>query len=257
MRFIQLGNGGGLDPMVTNSSFLVQVKENEYLLFDCGFNIMQRLIELENEDKTFNIGMIKYVYISHIHDDHVGNLETLMFWNHFKNNSSIIFLYANDETKEYFKSKLFPKLYNGGKIDPNSVINSTMLKLYHGSTQGYIIKENIESVKSTEVSIFALYKTFHGDCQSNGLVIINNVSNTALVISGDTKASLYLEEEILYKLKDCKSSIIYHDYSDWDCPSKNVHACKSDFECEYSEDFRNKLIKYHDNGSYIQCWQKW
>jgi ribonuclease BN (tRNA processing enzyme) len=252
MRYIQLGNGGGLNPLATNSSFLVQVKEEEYLLFDCGFNVMQRLIELENEDKTFNIGMIKYVYISHIHDDHVGNLETLMFWNYFKNNISIKFLYVNMDVLAYLQNKIFPKLYNGGRIDSSSIIGSTLDILHVQSEHGF----NISS-KFSNISLFGLFKTFHGECQSNGLVIKNNNSKTALVISGDTKASVHLEEEILYKLKRCKSSIIYHDYSNWDCPSKNTHACKTDFDWEYSEEFRDKLIKYHDNEDFITDWQEW
>lgn len=77
------------------------------------------------------------------------------------------------------------------------------------------------------------------------------------MISGDTKASVLLEKEILSKLKDCNDSIIYHYYSNWDYPSKNVHTCKTDFEGEYSEEFRNQIIKYHDNGYFKKEWQEW
>ena len=92
MKIKQLGNGGGLNPQMTNSSFLINLgtdKEPEYLLFDCGFNIMQKLIELEKNNEI-KIKDIRCVYISHLHDDHVGNLETLIHWQFFKNNKTFV-----------------------------------------------------------------------------------------------------------------------------------------------------------------------
>jgi len=248
MRFIQLGNGGGLNPVVTNSSFLVRVKEEEYLLFDCGFNIMQRLIEIQdNPSNDFHISMIKYVYVSHIHDDHVGNVETLMFWNYFKNNIIMDFYYINSSVSEYFKSKIFPKLYTGGKIEFNNIGSRLhQITIYDCKLPG------------TKIRLIPLYHTFHGDCDSNGLIIENTSTGSNIVISGDTKASSLLEKEIMDNIKDYKKSIIYHDYSNWDCPSKNVHACETDFRGEYSEEFRNKITKYHTgDDNFIKEWQKW
>jgi ribonuclease BN (tRNA processing enzyme) len=260
LRFIQLGNGGGLKPLETNSSFLIEVKSEEFLLFDCGFNIMSRLVELENSTEVsedfFHISMIKYVYVSHVHDDHVGNLETLMFWNFFKNNVSMTFLYGNDEVKDYLNKKIFPKLFNGSRIDTFSKVCS---KIYSIGEFGRIDGEQ------HKVFIESLQKTFHGDCQSNGVIIkyrkntseSNGNLTNCIIISGDTKASEDLEKEIQDKTGYIPNRIIYHDYSDWDCPSKNVHACESDFRAEYSEEFRDSLIKYHDNGYFKKEFQYW
>jgi len=269
MKFIQLGNGGGLDPTATNSSFLVQVKEDEYLLFDCGFNIMQRLIELQEEslqnNEHFHISKIKYVFISHIHDDHVGNTETLMYWNYFKNNVSMTWLYANEEVKNYLEMKMEPKLYNGGKVDEYPIIQSSIRYVSGDSDFPYIIvrprREN-QNNKET-IKLLSLQETFHGGCPSNGLVIIKEFDDgvtrykNCIVISGDTKASLYLEEEILYKTLNSSRNIIYHDFSNWNCPSKNVHACKSDTDNEYSDEFKESLIWYHNNGEFNRRWQDW
>jgi len=269
MRFIQLGNGGGLDPTATNSSFLVQVKEDEYLLFDCGFNVMQKLIELQEEslqnNEYFHISKIKYVFISHIHDDHVGNVETLMYWNYFKNNVSITWLYANEEVKDYLKMKMEPKLYNGGKVDNYSIVQSSIRSVSGDNKFPYRITRPEGGMlnSSTTIKLVSLYETFHGGCESNGLVIIKEFDNgdsiekTSFVISGDTKASVYLEEEILYKTSNSSRTIIYHDFSDWNCPSKNVHACKSDIDSEYSEEFIESLIWYHNNGVFNRRWQDW
>jgi len=248
MKFIQLGNGGGLDPLSTNSSFLIEVSKNEYLLFDCGFNIMQRLIQLEKTTTDFHIKQIKHVFISHIHDDHVGNLETLMFWNYFKNNVTMTYYAANMEVIQYLKLKITNrKLYSGGRTNPKVSITSSIVELID---RGANIINNIY--------LFPLKETFHGETQSNGLVISDLDNERSIVITGDTKASITLEQEIASLTNDyLEDVIIYHDYSNWDCPSKNVHTCKSDFEAEYSEAFRDKVIKYHNNGKYKKEWQTW
>ena len=91
MKIKQLGNGGGIASALeghVNSAFLIDLYEDhsEYLLFDCGYNIMKRLEEEQRDNEHFEIAKIKHVIISHKHDDHCGNLETLIYWNYFKNN---------------------------------------------------------------------------------------------------------------------------------------------------------------------------
>ena len=244
MRFIQIGNGGGLNPLLTNSSFLIEMKTNEYLLFDCGFNIMQRLIELENDSSNeFCISQIKYVFVSHIHDDHVGNIETLMFWNYFKNNVKMKFYCASDEVYSYLVTKLTSAIYSGGRLQDISTYEKIVLMNDYDT---YIVNPN--------TNLKALQNTYHGDTESNGLVILSKKYG-ALVITGDTKASSLLEDEIKEITKDRKTKI-FHDFSNYNAPSKNIHACESDINSEYTEDFIDSLKYYHtDTSNFNQKWQ--
>ena len=71
----------------------------------------------------------------------------------------------------------------------------------------------------------------HGDKQSNGMII--RWWNKILYISGDTKASSKHEKKILdiakQSIYDDIKFFIYHDFSFWNAPSKNVHTCEADF----------------------------
>lgn len=248
MQYIQLGNGGGLDPLMTNSSFLIEVDKDVYLLFDCGFNVMEKLLKLQEEDNRFRVDLIKYVYVSHIHDDHVGNLETLMFYNYFTNNIVITFIAPNEEVYNYMQLKLQPKL-----LHSNRVVNNFKLASIMKLTDTVYKLPN-----TTNRAIKRLTETYHGDCQSNGLIIRlrKNTSTHYLVITGDTKASSLLEDEITEMCGGSNDIIIYHDLSTWDEPSKNVHACKSEIRREYTEEFQSKLIYYHTGSEdFIDTWQ--
>ena len=49
MKIKQLGNGGAFDYNQTNSSFLIELETNDYLLFDCGYNVFSKLRELGDD----------------------------------------------------------------------------------------------------------------------------------------------------------------------------------------------------------------
>jgi len=86
-------------------------------------------------------------------------------------------------------------------------------------------------------------------------IILTDTSNHApgLYISGDTKASALIEERIQSKVHD-RRLLIFHDYSAWDCPSKNVHACNNDINAEYSPAFVNAINRYHDDTEFNPDW---
>jgi len=242
IRLIQLGNGGGLDVNQTNSSFLIEVATNEYLLFDCGFNIMQRLTKLEQQDKDFNISQIKHVFISHTHMDHVGGLETLIFHNYFMHTVQMSIYAANTVTFN-FVAMVIPTTYFTGSKEHEISYIERFIDLSDNSSR-IIGKSDLTLLKNT----------YHPCSTSNGIALIKD--NKLLVITGDTKASQLLEKEVLDKEEDWQTidTIIFHDYSLWNCPSKNVHACKTDFEAEYTEEFKNKIIKYHTGQKFNEDW---
>ena len=74
----QLGNGGAFDYNKTNSSFLINLSNENYysyLLFDCGNNVFAKLRKMEIEQNIKIIKYIDHVFISHFNDDHDGSRE--------------------------------------------------------------------------------------------------------------------------------------------------------------------------------------
>jgi len=219
MRILQLGNGGGFDFDKTNSSFLIEQDEH-LILFDCGFNIMSRLKSYD----SINIEDIDVVYISHMDEDHIGNLKMFIYYRYFmfnKKTNIICHLAINDDINNYLKkveSELIGcKVTNAYMYDIMN-IGDDEIQIYPGI-----------SIQSTPCN--------HGSTVTHGAIF--RAESKSVFISADTKASKYIEEIS----KDC--DLIFHDYSHWDFVTRNVHACKTDFELEYSEEYRERAIKYH------------
>jgi len=77
-NILVIGDGGAFDTEKTNSSFLI----NENVLFDCGYNVFAKLREYEKNDDMF-IRRINHIVISHIDDDHMGSLKSLLYYRYF------------------------------------------------------------------------------------------------------------------------------------------------------------------------------
>lgn len=249
MKIKQLGNGGGIASALeghVNSAFLIDLYEDhsEYLLFDCGYNIMKRLEEEERDNTYFEIAKIKYVIISHKHDDHCGNLETLIYWNHFKNNVQMHIYVACDD--------LAKGVRDTRKIEDNfHTLDAQTHKELDVVGDGYFtaIPHN-----SNQEAFSLTFKTvYHGAKPAIG-VIINGFDNRSILISGDTKAHKSIED--FYDNHYNNIDLVFHDFSNWDDESKNIHACQTDFEREYSEDFKAKITKYHTGSlDFNKEWQ--
>ena len=74
LRFI--GTGGAFDHELGNSAALVSL-DGLTLLVDCGHTVYPRLRQLGRVDQP------DVVLITHLHDDHVGSLSTLLYHRHF------------------------------------------------------------------------------------------------------------------------------------------------------------------------------
>lgn len=220
MYVLQLGNGGGFDFNKTNSSFLIKNNETT-ILFDCGFNIMNRL----TSDRNINIEEIDYVYISHMDEDHIGNLKMFIYWRYFKYDKFTYIICdenIENDIKNYLKD-LNKELIGCKTVKTNMFFVQTVNAVY---------KRNINN----DISIQSV-KCNHGNIKTYGAIFKDRTKY--IFISGDTKASKYIEEIS----KDC--DLIFHDYSNWDFVTRNVHTCKTDFELEYSKKYQEKAIKYH------------
>ena len=245
MKIKQLGNGGGLASALeghSNSAFLVDIYEDasSYLLFDCGYNTMKRLEE-EERDTNFLIANIDIVVISHDHDDHSGNLETLIYWNYFKNQKTMDI---------YTPSKALFKRIQGTRsiVDNYEQVNVDIFKSLTLVKARDIIQLSAMVLLFTDAS--------HGSKQAVGAILLPDDSSRNIFISGDTKALDILESTIRAIDPDMTNTIAFHDFSNWDDDSKNVHACQTDYKREYSKLFRQKVIKYHTGSKdFNREWQ--
>lgn len=246
MLIKQLGNGGGLNPLLTNSSFLIDLYDthSEYLLFDCGFNVMARLLEEQDNDPYFEISKIKHVVISHKHDDHCGNLETLIYWNYFKNNVIMSFYVASPD--------LAATIMDTTKIQKNFkteyILTYSELHIVYGRLDDFMLLPFIFRDMEKERVNICFSDVYHGSKPAVGMYIQD--ANRSIFISGDTKANIHIEEAA----ED--ADIIFHDYSYWDNESDNIHTCKTDYDRVYSQKFKDKVIKYHTgNIHFNENWQ--
>ena len=69
-----IGTGGAFDFNLTNSSAIIEISEKKVLI-DCGHSVFPKLMTKKLGDK------IDAIILTHLHDDHVGSLSTLLFFN--------------------------------------------------------------------------------------------------------------------------------------------------------------------------------
>ena len=236
IKIKQLGNGGAFDFESINSSFLIESTKESYFLFDCGYSVYA---ELRRQDslKEIDLNKLKYIYISHMDDDHIGSLKTLIYYMFFILKKRVHILAYGSVFKE--------------------------IKEYLGDIDGYV--ENNVEIKD---SLFNFIEIPYADC----LVIDSfNIERTfashfkacyglqfkidkynEFIITGDTKAHSTLANKL-----SCNSvKFAFHDYSNWNQEDSQVHCCESDFKRIYFDENRqNKIIKYHNNEEFDGSWR--
>lgn len=232
MHVKQLGNGGAFDFRDTNSSFLVSVGNNTDLLFDCGYSVYQKIRE-EEINGNINLKQLKHVFISHMDDDHMGSLKTLILFMFFSKGISLN-IHCPKTIYNQLKSYLSDIV---GVMDNGVIIPTEIYKLT------WLSKTKIE-----ETYIEAV-EAYHN--KDTAGLYFNSIDKLDLFISGDTIAHKSIESFISSKNKKV---VIFHDFSNWDCPEKQIHACKKNIDAVYSKDFAGSLNYYHDNNSFEQKW---
>ena len=236
IKIKQLGNGGAFDYNSTNSSFLIDLGstsesvDSSLLLFDCGNNVYKKLREIDEVESNI-IKRIKYVFISHMDDDHIGSLKTLIYYNYFVNNKIMQIICG---------SEVYPSLVK-----------------YLEDVDGFV--DNYEKIQTNLFYMVSLEKTRDWNLDNNvklnvvpaghgkpcyGVSISNKEDH--FIITGDTKANTST-----FQIYSC--TLIFHDFSKWNNPGSQVHCCETDLQ-SYSEDILNKIKKYHDNEPFNDEW---
>ncbi len=107
MQIKFIGTGGAFDPDYLNSAAIIRY-QNQNILIDCGHAIYPTLVKKELVDT------IDAVLITHLHDDHVGSLSTLLIHYALKNRR-IKLLYPD----EAFRTQLY-NLLSFSMLNPDA-----------------------------------------------------------------------------------------------------------------------------------------
>lgn len=218
MRIRQLGNGGAFHFKQTNTSFLIELDNKKLLLFDCGRNVIDKL-DLLSDAKEFNYSDLKYVYISHMDDDHMGSLKTLIYYMFFSVGKKLQII-TNDkvanELSAYLKD-LNGFYENGNKIN--------------------------EQLFNFIVLVNDAYMDIDGGAQIKSLKADHHVACMGLCLK-DKTGDIYLPGDSTQVFQNVsathKARVVFQDFSLWDNIGSQVHCCKSRFMDE-------KLVRYFDN----------
>jgi len=219
---IQIGNGTAFDPEIPNTSFLLK----DFLLIDCGYNIFKELKE------NFDIGKIELIAITHNHADHIGSLETLLFYKKFK-------LDNNNEPTVILNRESYDVIKNINRVNLRRYIDgfvANFIVIDEGKTFLCIGDIKISAFTHTCHEI-ALNTTYAFTTKENG-------KNYTIVFTGDTKSSKEIEDFVKEVLITENSDyfLIFHDCS---YNSSRVHATEEEFENTYSYWFKKATIKVH------------
>jgi ribonuclease BN (tRNA processing enzyme) len=232
LKIKQIGNGSGLNVVDTCSSFLV-TDDKTLILIDCGFNVPKELFKLHSAGSV-DLKKLKYVFITHKHGDHIGGLETLIYKMYFELGITLTVYFGERVLFEDYKAL-------------NQVYENNVIKYRDIVCTEYYGHDREVNLRDTNIKIIP-FENVHKVCESFGFII--KARYKKVIISGDTKAFTELEE---YS-KD--ADIVFHDFSSWDCQSKNVHACKSDIRETYSKEFIERLTYYHNNLEFDSSWRE-
>jgi len=175
MKIEVLGYGGAIDDMPT--SYII----NETILIDCGLEVIKKII------KNGKIEKIKTIFITHLHSDHIGGFELLVYYWAYKQMNNVE-VYAGKDFLNYYK--VLPcSTYNEKNYMP--------FKLKNIKKKQNIKKLKVKAIKVKHLNLLS-YAFYFKDKKSG------------IIISGDTKNTIKIKK---FKIKSLKKENVYifHD----------------------------------------------
>ena len=199
-----LGNGAAFN-FNSNNNCAYFIDKNCLYLIDCGEKIFNHILEknlLKNIEKV-------YVLITHLHSDHIGSLEPMMYYMHY---------FTNIETHVYY-----PK-------------SSRLKKLL--ILTGLTFPFEIESPISNKIGDFTfepvIQKHIYG---SYGYFVYGKYN---FFYSGDTSI---INKRAIKELKSNKIDCIYHEVTI--NPNAMIHTTLNDLCSSFNPELRKRVICMH------------
>lgn len=228
MKVTPLGVGGAFTKTNYHNNYIMQLGE-KYLLVDAGTTLRTSLIEAGYHYKD-----IDYVYISHLHFDHVDGLEEMIlqrYWN-FENGQHVPL-----KTKIIVHEKLLHSI--------RSILSHSL------SNQGQAVEDFCQLVTpKNEGSMFIDHFTFtlfdttnlhQQGMISSGFKLSWNGAN--LVFTSDIKK---LDEANILSHVDDNTVAIFQDVS---FTSNGVHATLEEVLNYYPQELHGKIYAMHYNDN--------
>ncbi|MCZ2357564.1 MAG: MBL fold metallo-hydrolase [Bacteroidia bacterium] len=214
MKIQFIGTGGAFDIEQGNSSALLNVHEKT-ILIDCGYAVYPKLRQLNL------VETIDAVLITHLHDDHVGSLTTLIFHLYFLAGRKTTVLFP--DPKMYLILNDFLK---NALIDPKIFVEFEELSTISGAKYWDTFGEHLPKMQT--------YGYYFQE------------RDTAIAYSGDIGTTTIVESLSKPTFEIPKNLTVFHDTSFF------AHASAHTYY-KHLEPFLTHLsiIGYHHNPAFI------
>ena len=199
-----LGNGATFN-FNSNNNCAYFIDKNSLYLIDCGEKIFDHILEkniLKNIEKV-------YVLITHLHSDHIGSLEPMMYYMHY---------FTNIETHVYY-----PK---GSRLKKLLILT------------GLTFPFEIESPTNNKIGDFTFEKKKKKHIYGSYGYFVYGKYN--FFYSGDTSI---INKRAIKELKSNKIDYIYHEVTI--NPNAMIHTTLNDLCSSFDFELRKRVICMH------------
>jgi ribonuclease BN (tRNA processing enzyme) len=224
IRFLGTGNGLANDIGIYQSNLIVTFG-GDRLFIDCGSDFQHAL-----RTGGFTHHDIEHLYISHIHSDHAGGLESLGFISHFYRSNKAIKLYGESGViktlEQMLMSSMAPSISKMREKGLQACFDVRFVT--HGFSVGEI---NCKIIKTLHVNAYE-------ELYSYGLFI--TADNRSVLFTSDTQFN-----QRLFKKYYEKADLILHDCSTSPAVSPKPAHAHFDQLAGLIKNIKRKMVLYH------------